>query len=105
MLIVFVTTPTEVEATELARQIVEEKLAACVQILPEMTSVYVWKGAAQSDRERLMLIKTAEERYDELEAFLKSNHSYEVPEIVAIKSERVSDDYLAWMNDVLSRES
>ncbi|HNQ14174.1 MAG TPA: divalent-cation tolerance protein CutA [Pyrinomonadaceae bacterium] len=103
MLIVFVTTPTETEAETLARRIVEEKLAACVQILPEMTSVYVWKGDVEQERERLMLIKTADERYDELEAFIKANHSYDVPEIVAVGAEKISKGYFDWMSEVLER--
>lgn len=105
MLIVFVTTPNIEEAESLAERIVENKLAACVQILPQMTSVYVWKGAVQKDSEYLMLIKTAEERYDELEAFIKANHSYDVPEIVALGADKISKDYFDWMSEVLSRES
>ncbi len=97
MLIVFVTTPNFEEAERLARSLVESKLAACVQVLPEMTSFYSWKGKIQNDRENLLLIKTLGEKFDDLEAFIKSNHSYEVPEIVAVRAEHVSDDYLAWM--------
>lgn len=97
MLIVFVTTPNFEEAERLARSLVESKLAACVQVLPEMTSFYSWKGKIQNDRENLLLIKTLGEKFDDLEAFIKSNHSYEVPEIVAVRAEHVSDDYLGWM--------
>ncbi len=102
MLIVLVTTPNEAEAEALAARIVEARLAACVQILPRMTSVYVWEGKLQKDAEHLLLIKTLPDKYDELEAFIIANHSYEVPEIVAIDAERVSGPYLAWMNEVLS---
>lgn len=101
MLIVLVTTPNEAEAEALAARIVEARLAACVQILPRMTSVYVWEGKLQKDAEHLLLIKTLPDKYDELEAFIIANHSYEVPEIVAIDAERVSGPYLAWMNGVL----
>ena len=101
MLIVLVTTPNEAEAGSLAARIVEERLAACVQILPTMTSVYVWEGKLQKDAEHLLLIKTLPEKYDEVETFIIANHSYEVPEIVAIDAERVSGPYLAWMNGVL----
>lgn len=97
MLIVFVTTPNLEEAERLARSIVESRLAACVQVLPEMTSIYFWNGEVQKDREHLMLIKTLEEQFKDLEQFVRSNHSYEVPEIVAVRAEHVSDDYLAWM--------
>lgn len=102
MLIVFTTTPNSEEAETLARKIVEAKLAACVQVLPEMKSFYFWENEVQKDSEHLLLIKTLEEKYDELEIFIKENHSYDVPEIVAVSSEKLSDDYLNWMKDYLN---
>lgn len=101
MLIVFTTTPDIEEAETLARKIVEAKLAACVQVLPEIKSFYFWKKEVQKDMETLLLIKTSEEKYDELEKFIKVNHSYDVPEIVAILSENVSEDYLKWLKEYL----
>ena len=101
MLIVFTTTPYLVEAESLAKKIVEAKLAACVQVLPEMSSFYFWKDEIQKDSEYLLLIKTLEEKYDELEVFIKENHSYDVPEIVAVSAEKISGDYLDWMNKYL----
>ncbi len=98
MLIVLTTTPTQDEADSLAEQIVAEKLAACVQILPKMTSVYYWEGSIQKEPEHLMLIKTLDEKFGELEKFIQSNHSYSVPEIVAIPAEKVARNYLDWMN-------
>ena len=91
------------EGESLARLIIEAKLAACVQVLPHMTSVYFWEGKIQSESEHLLLIKTLEEKFDELSQFIKRNHSYEVPEIVAIEAEKVSEDYLKWMRDVTSQ--
>jgi periplasmic divalent cation tolerance protein len=99
MLIVLTTTPDAAEAERLARSIVEEKLAACVQILPKMTSVYFWEGKVQTEPEHLLLIKTVGEKFDALSEFIQKNHSYDVPEIVAINSENVSDSYLAWIKD------
>jgi periplasmic divalent cation tolerance protein len=90
------------EGESLARSIVEAKLAACVQILPQMASVYLWEGKVQSDSEHLLLIKTLEEKFDELSEFIRERHSYDVPEIVAISAEKVSDDYLKWMREVTS---
>jgi periplasmic divalent cation tolerance protein len=101
VLVVLTTVSSNEEAETLARQIVGEKLAACVQILPKMTSVYFWEGEVRSESEHLLLIKTLPEKYDELEAFIKANHSYEVPEIVAIPSKRVSDKYLDWVEESL----
>ena len=101
MLIIFTTTPNAEEAETLARKIVEAKLAACVQVLPQMKSFYFWENKIQVDSEHLLLIKTLEEKYDELEKFIKANHSYDTPEIVAVPSEKVSDDYLKWAKDYL----
>lgn len=101
MLIVLTTVPNIVEAESLARKIVEAKLAACVQILPKMTSVYFWEGSVQKESEHLLLIKTLSEKYDELEAFIRANHSYSVPEIVAVNADRVSETYLKWLTDYI----
>lgn len=101
MLIVFTTTPNAEEAELLAEKIVEARLAACVQILPQMTSVYVWEGKVQKEGEHLMLIKTLSEKWDDLRAFITENHSYDVPEIVAIDAEKVSESYLYWIKGYL----
>lgn len=103
MLIVFTTVPDSEEAEGLAAGIVERRLAACVQVLPPMKSFYVWEGALQSEPEHLLLIKTADEKYAELEAFLKSAHSYSVPEIVGVRSAEVSPDYARWLGETLCR--
>lgn len=101
MLTIFTTVPNTEEAENLARKIVEAKLAACVQVLPQMKSFYFWENEVQEDSENLLLIKTLEEKFDELEKFIKENHSYDVPEIVAVSSEKVSEDYLKWMKNYL----
>jgi periplasmic divalent cation tolerance protein len=99
MIIVLTTVPNEQEASELAGKIVGERLAACVQILPKMRSVYVWEGSVQREEEHLLLIKTLEERYAELEAFIVENHSYETPEIVAVPAGSVFGAYLNWVRE------
>ncbi len=101
MLVVLTTAPNSDEAEHLARLIVEEKLAACVQILPRMTSVYFWEGKVQTEPEHLLLIKTLEDKFDELSEFIKKNHSYDVPEIVAVTADKVSEGYSKWMGEVL----
>ena len=103
MLIVLTTVLSADEAASLAEKIVTARLAACVQILPQMTSVYVWEGKLQKEGEHLLLIKTLPEKYDELEAFITANHSYDVPEIVAIGAE-ASRPYLEWMESVLNEK-
>lgn len=101
MLIVFTTVPTREEAESIAEKMIELRLAACVQILPKMTSVYRWEGNVQKDNEHLLLIKTLFEKYDKLETFILANHSYEVPEIVAIESSKVTDGYAKWLGGSL----
>jgi periplasmic divalent cation tolerance protein len=105
MLIVLTTTPTAEEAESLAEKLVAERLAACVQILPQMTSIYVWNSAVQREPEHLLLIKTFSEKWDEVRDFITANHSYTVPEIVAVEAESVSGPYLEWMKQVLNSRS
>ena len=102
MLIVLTTAPDNAEAERLAQAIVAAKLAACVQILPQITSVYFWEGKIQSEPEHLLLIKTLEEKFDALSEFVLKNHTYDVPEIVALRAEDVSASYLKWMADYLT---
>ena len=101
MLIVLTTTPNEEEAESLARKIVKARLAACVQVLPRMKSFYFWEGAIQADDEHLLLIKTLSEKFDELKDFILENHSYTVPEIVALRAEKVSESYFKWLKEYL----
>ena len=100
-IVVLTTTPNTEEAETLARKIVEAKLAACVQVLPPVKSFYFWENRIQSDAEHLLLIKTLAEKYDNLEKFIRANHSYDVPEIVALAANKVSEIYLDWMKDYL----
>ena len=97
MIVVLTTVPNSTEAQELAEKIIETKLAACVQILPQMTSVYVWEGKIQKEAEHLMLIKTLPEKWEELRDVITANHSYDVPEIIAIEVEKVSEPYSTWL--------
>jgi periplasmic divalent cation tolerance protein len=101
MLVVFTTVPNAEEGAALAEKLVEKRLAACVQVLPGMTSFYVWEGAVQSEPEHLLLIKTLDERWDAVRDFLTENHSYTVPEIVAVKAERISGPYSEWLRSVV----
>jgi periplasmic divalent cation tolerance protein len=102
MLIVFTTVSRGSEGTLLAEKLVESKLAACVQIVPQITSVYFWEGKIQKDNEQLLLIKTTEDKYLELERFISDNHSYEVPEIVAVSSENIAKPYRRWLDEYLA---
>ena len=80
----------------LARALIEERLAACVNVLPPMQSFFRWEGTVQGDQERQLMIKTSSARLEELQSRLRSLHPYELPEMLVL-SARGSDDYLAWI--------
>jgi len=93
------TCPDDKTAREIAAQLVAEKLAACVNIVPGLTSVYEWKGQVESDPETLLLIKTAEDRRQALIERIPVLHPYEVPEVIAVPIEAGLPDYLNWITD------
>ncbi len=98
-LIVFCTCADEQEALRLANTLVERRLAACVNILPRVQSVYRWEGELKSESEHLLLIKTTEERFPALRDGITELHSYNVPEILAVPVWGGSDKYLAWIQE------
>ena len=95
--IVFVMAANEAEASAMARALVEERLAACVNLITAVRSIYRWRGVIEESSECLMLIKTSSRCYQELERRIKQLHSYEVPEIVAATLTNGSADYLKWI--------
>jgi periplasmic divalent cation tolerance protein len=96
-MVIFCTCPDEDAAARLASGLVEARLAACVNILPGIRSIYSWQGTVSDDSEVLMVIKSLVSRFEELEAWLLEHHPYDVPEVVALPAERVSPDYMAWI--------
>jgi periplasmic divalent cation tolerance protein len=96
-LLVFTSLPDLPAAQKLADALVEKRLAACVSILAPCRSVYRWKEAVQQDEEHPVLIKTTEERYPALEAAIRANHPYELPEIIALPVEKGLPAYLEWV--------
>src|SRR5688572_14316814 len=97
-IVVFMTAATREEAGRLAEMLLREKLAACVQIMPEMESVYRWQGKIERQSEVLLLAKTTRAKFDELEREVRALHSYEVPEIIAVPVITGSAPYLDWLN-------
>lgn len=91
------TTVGENAADELARALVGERLAACVNVLPPMSSTYRWKGTVEHEQERQLFIKTTRDRLDALEARLRALHPYELPEFIVLRPDRVSEAYCAWL--------
>jgi len=98
-LVVYCTCPDEQTARYLAEAVVEAKLAACVNILPGVTSVFYWEGEAQSEQEHLLVIKTSDIAYSRLESRLVELHPYELPEVIAVGIERGLAGFLDWVRD------
>jgi periplasmic divalent cation tolerance protein len=96
------TCPDEETAERLARGMIENSHAACVNILPGVQSIFRWEGEVKSDQEVLMLIKTTSTHFFVIEHWLEEHHPYDVPELVAIKAEHVADDYLRWLRQTVS---
>jgi periplasmic divalent cation tolerance protein len=96
------TTETKEDAQKIARYLVEQKLAACVQITGQIESTYRWKGKVENAQEWLCLIKTREDLFDKVETAIKKLHPYETPEIIAVPIVKVNKEYLNWLNYELS---
>ncbi|HKS09596.1 MAG TPA: divalent-cation tolerance protein CutA [Pyrinomonadaceae bacterium] len=101
-IVVFMTAASGEEATRLADLLIGAHLAACVQILPEMESVYRWEGKIERQSEILLLAKTTTAKFAELEREVRALHSYETPEIVAVPIVAGSSPYVAWLLDSLN---
>lgn len=104
-LVVLTTVERAEDGARLARLLVEQELAGCVQMLPPMTSLYRWQGQVEEASEVLLLIKTTRAVYDQLEAALKQNHPYQTPEIIALPVTAGSAEYLAWLSAALASQS
>lgn len=99
-IVVLVTAPAAGNAAErLARGLVEERLAACVNVVGGLRSFYRWEGAVTEDAEVQLLIKTVSGRFDALVAWVHEHHPYDVPEVVAVPIVRGSNAYLAWLRE------
>ena len=97
VLVVLSTFPNPDKAAEIGRILVEEQLAACVNLLPQVRSIYRWQGAVADETETLAIIKTTQLRYDALAARLVALHPYEVPELIAVPLAGGHAPYLAWV--------
>jgi periplasmic divalent cation tolerance protein len=98
-LIVFCTCPDTTGAEALARALVDGRLAACVNVLPGVRSVYRWRDAVESSEEVQLLIKTTRDRFDALREAIRVQHPYELPELIAVEAVAGLDPYLAWIED------
>lgn len=97
--VVLTTIGAEADARRLARTLVDERLAACVNVLPAMSSIYRWKEKVEEEREQQLIIKTAADRLPALEARLRELHPYEVPEFLVLRVSSGSDAYVRWIGE------
>ncbi len=95
--VIYCTVPNEFNANLIATTLVEDNLAACVNIIPSVTSVYKWENIVQNDTELLMVIKTREEKFEAIEAKIKELHEYSLPEIIAMPITNASKEYNEWI--------
>jgi len=96
--IIFCTCPDQDTAEKIARLLVANNQAACVNILPAITSIYRWQGQLESAQEHLLLIKAHKDRYPAIETALRAHHPYELPEIIAVPIDRGLPEYLNWID-------
>lgn len=96
-IVIFCTCPDEATADRLATEMVENRHAACVNILPGLRSVYRWQDTVEREQEVLLIIKTTPSHFFVLEHWLEEHHPYDVPELLAVRADRVGDAYLQWL--------
>ncbi|MFC1997139.1 divalent-cation tolerance protein CutA [Chloroflexota bacterium] len=99
-LTVFVTAPSTEEGGKIARTLVSEKLAACVNIVPGITSIYTWDAEVCEDNEVLLIIKTRADLFDSLSTTVQKEHPYEMPEVIALPISAGAASYLSWIDEV-----
>ena len=102
-LVVLVTASSQEEALLIGRGVVGKRLAACVTVVPKVTSIFEWRGTVCEEHEWLLVMKSDADVYDALEAEVKALHGYEVPEILALSVAKGSSEYLAWVKAMTSQ--
>lgn len=95
--VAYITTPDEASAKKLAHSLVEARLAACVNIIPKITSIYVWEDQVNEDSECMLIVKTRTSRVKELTKFVRDNHSYSVAEVITTAIQNGNPPYLEWI--------
>ena len=102
-IVVLVTCGSEEQATNIANSLLEERLAACVNIISPIRSIYRWEGKIWDEKEWMLIIKTQKKKFEELEKKVKSLHSYSVPEIIALPMVEGSTPYLKWLEETTEK--
>ena len=99
-IVIFITTGTDGEARRVAEALLEQRKAACVNIVPTVTSLFWWEDRIDSDQESLLIVKSKASLLDEIVSLVKGIHSYDVPEVIALPIIGGSADYLHWIGEV-----
>ena len=102
-LVVYITAPNEEEGAKIARLLVEERLAGCVNIVPEIRSIYSWQGKIEDEKEVLLIVKTRFKLFTALKSKVLKMHSYSVPEIIALPIVDGSEEYIKWLKEVTTQ--
>lgn len=100
--VVLITAPSD-KTEEISQKIIENKMAACVNIIDKVKSIYHWKGVVKKEFESLLIVKTTTKKVEGLIRFIRENHSYEVPEVISLDIAEGNPDYLNWLDDETSR--
>ncbi|WP_054856629.1 divalent-cation tolerance protein CutA [Vulcanisaeta sp. JCM 16159] len=101
--IILVTVPSRDVGAEIARSLINNKLAACVNIIDGLRSIYYWEGRVEEDNEALLIIKSRRDKLNELIRSIRERHPYKVPEIIALPIIGGLDEYLRWIDETLNR--
>ncbi len=103
-IIVFVTAPSHSDAADIAKTIVSERLAACVNIIAGIRSIFYWDDKVQDEQETLMIIKTKESMFQDLKRRVIMTHPYSVPEIISVEIKDGNEEYLKWINETVIKK-
>ncbi len=101
--VLLTTVPNEQCGKDLANQLLSARLAACINLLPEMSSMYYWQDKIECDTEHQMLIKTNRKHLTAIEQLMQKHHPYDIPELIVLEITSGSNDYLNWMNNLVQK--
>ena len=100
--LIYITTSEIMESKKIAMKLLEERLVACTNIIPQINSIYLWKGKIEADNESILIAKTRDDKVDQVIERVKELHSYETPCILQLEVKKGSEDYLQWMENELN---
>jgi len=99
VILVYINFPNRECARHIGTALIEKQLAACVNIIPEIESIYQWEGEVKTENEVMTIVKTTASRYKQLEKYVLENHPYDVPEVISLPISQGSESYLNWVQD------